>query len=112
MCLGIPMQVMRVKEQVAQCRNGDEQEMIDISLVARPLAGDWLLVHLGSARQSLSDEDARQIRDALDAVSLVMQGGKDVDHLFADLVDRQPALPPHLQTELDSAANVSRPEEA
>ncbi|HBR98805.1 MAG TPA: HypC/HybG/HupF family hydrogenase formation chaperone [Gammaproteobacteria bacterium] len=101
MCLGIPMEVVTSEGLLAQCRNGDQAEQVDISLIGEVSSGDWLLVHLGAARQRLDADDAHAIRDALNAVSAVMQGDHSIDHLFADLVDREPQLPPHLQPDND-----------
>lgn len=116
MCLGIPMQVCGVGEHVAQCRDGDRLQDVDISLIAHPEPGDWLLVHLGTARQVLDARDARQIREALDAVGLVMQGqlpdAAAIDRLFADLVDREPPLPPHLDRGGDADDTFNRQEPA
>ena len=43
----------------------------------------------------LDDVEAAQIDDALDALSEVLEG-KNVDHRFADLIDRVPELPEFL----------------
>ncbi|MDO6460941.1 HypC/HybG/HupF family hydrogenase formation chaperone [Granulosicoccaceae sp. 1_MG-2023] len=97
MCLGIPMQVIDSDGFNARCRNGDDIETVDTCLVGPADAGQWLLVHLGAARQLLSETEAHNIRNALNAVSAVMNGEHAIDHLFADLIDREPQLPPHLQ---------------
>ncbi len=93
MCIGIPLQVVETGEGYALCRDGDRLRRIDTLLVGRPEPGAWLLTFLDTAREILSEEQARQIRDALEAVTLAMQGQGDIDHLFADLVDREPRLP-------------------
>ena len=98
MCLGIPMQVVRSEEHRAECRNGRESEWVDMSLVGEQAEGCWVLVFLGAAREILDEPRAMQMRDALSAVHAVMQGSEtDLDRLFADLVDREPQLPEHLQ---------------
>ena len=58
--------------------------------------GAWLLVFLDSAREVLSEAEARRTAEALQAVQQVMQGGHNVDHLFADLIDREPPRPPSM----------------
>lgn len=103
MCLGIPMQVIDCEGYNARCRNGDEIEVVDTCLVGHPQPGEWVLVHLGAARQMLSETEAQNIRNALNAVSAVMKGDStSIDHLFADLIDREPQLPPHLQAGIPS----------
>ena len=98
MCLGIPMQVTRSEEGRALCSNGSEQQWVDMSLVGEQAQGTWVLVFLDAAREVLDESRAMQMRDALSAVQAVMSGQEaDLDELFADLVDREPQLPPHLQ---------------
>ncbi|MDI3323295.1 HypC/HybG/HupF family hydrogenase formation chaperone [Pontibacterium granulatum] len=98
MCLGIPMQVIRSEEGSALCSNGSEQQWVDLSLVGEQARDTWVLVFLDAAREVLDESRALQIRDALSAVQAVMAGREaNLDDLFADLVDREPQLPPHLQ---------------
>ena len=72
-------------------------------LVGEQTAGTWLLTFLDSAREVLSEEDAARITDAVKAVNLVMQGSTDIDHLFADLIDREPTLPGFVQQQKSSS---------
>ena len=37
------------------------------------------------------------LRDALKALDMALRGETDFDHLFADLIDREPQLPEHLR---------------
>ena len=37
--------------------------------------------------------------DALEALEMAMRGESDFEHLFADLIDREPQLPEHLREE-------------
>ncbi len=98
MCLGIPMQVIRSEEGRALCGDGAEQQWVDMSLVGEQATDSWVLVFLGAAREVLDEQRALQMRDALSAVQAVMSGREaNLDDLFADLVDRAPQLPPHLQ---------------
>jgi len=94
MCMGIPMQVIEVRDGVAVCEGMGERRVIDTLMVGRPPVGAWLMTFLGSAREILTEEDAHRITDAVSAVQRVMQGDFDVDHLFADLIDREPPRPP------------------
>ena len=93
MCIGIPMQVLETGEGQARCRAPDGVVLVDTRLVGAVVPGSWLMVFLGAAREILSETEARQTLDALTALEQVMRGQTDIDHLFADLVDREPTLP-------------------
>ncbi len=96
MCLGIPMQVIEVREGIAVCEGMGERREINMQLVGEQSPGTWVLTFLDAAREVLSEADAVRISDAIMAVNLVMQGHTDVDHLFADLIDREPPRPASL----------------
>ncbi len=98
MCIGIPMQVIEPRGSVALCEYRGQTILIDMMLVGEQVAGTWLLVFLDAAREVISAERAAQIADALEAMRLAMQGETNFDHLFADLVDREPELPEFLRT--------------
>ncbi|MCG7973281.1 MAG: HypC/HybG/HupF family hydrogenase formation chaperone [Candidatus Thiodiazotropha taylori] len=94
MCIGIPMQVVSTEGTTALCQGMGESRTVDTLLVGDQPVGSWLLVFLNSAREVLSEQRAEQISQALD---LALSGESEVDHLFADLVDRTPELPEHLR---------------
>ena len=99
MCIGRPMQIMRCDTGRALCSDGSEQKWIDMSLIGDQPEGTWVLVFLDAAREVLQPERAEQIKKAIGAVAAVMNGdAADFDDLFADLVERAPQLPEHLQT--------------
>ncbi len=92
MCIGIPMQVVEAGEFVARCEGRGQSAQVNMLLVGPQAPGTWILNFLGAAREVLTDEDARKINDALDALEAVMNGDPDVDidaH-FADLTGREP----------------------
>lgn len=96
MCIGVPMRVLSIDGLAARCEDGDGGTgLIDLSLVADARPGDWILTFLGAARQRLDPAEAARIRDALRAVAAALRG-EDPGDAFADLVNREPALPPHL----------------
>lgn len=97
MCVGIPMQVIAVDGLTARCAGRRGEASVDISLASDAQPGDWVMVFLGAAREVLSENAARVTLDALAALERVMRGETNVDHLFADLVDREPQLPDHLR---------------
>ena len=100
MCLGLPMRVHALLPSgAALCgAHGDgATRTIESSLLDQPpRVGDWLLVHADVAIRALEAVEARQITDALQAV-LAAAAGEPFEHLLADLIDREPRLPPHLQ---------------
>jgi hydrogenase expression/formation protein HypC len=97
MCIGIPMQIIEQRGESALCIYKGQEGLVDMMLVGPQPVGTWLLVFLDTAREVLSDQRARQIADALEAMRLAMQGDSRIDHLFADLVDREPQLPEFLK---------------
>lgn len=95
------MQIIETADGRALCQDhAGNAQWVDTLLVGDLPVNTWLLIFLGGAREVLSAEKARQISDALQAVNLAMQGEVQVDHLFADLVDREPELPEFLQQQL------------
>ncbi|EIJ32905.1 HypC/HybG/HupF family hydrogenase formation chaperone [Thiothrix nivea] len=96
MCIGIPMQIMAIDDRVALCREGGQQETIDISLLCDLKEGDWVLVYKGAAREYLPETRARQILQAVQALAAI-RDGQDFEHFFADLIEREPQLPEHLR---------------
>jgi len=97
MCVGIPMQVLDVNGAIALCEGMGRREQVNTLLTGEPKVGDWVLVFLGSAREIITAEHAATIADALTAVDLALKGETSLDHLFPDLANRQPELPPHLR---------------
>ncbi len=104
MCVGLPMQVIEPRGRYALCRYAEDVRTVDMILVGAQPAGAWVLVFLDAARETISSEQAAKTADALRALALVMQGETSVDHLFADLVGREPELPAHLKRQLPKPA--------
>ena len=97
MCIGIPMQVLRCDGLSAICDDRGTERHIDLSLVGSQPPGTWVMTFLGAAREVIDGNEACRVLDAITAIETVMQGEHaDIDALFADLVDREPELPPHL----------------
>lgn len=97
MCIGIPMQLVEIGTGVAVAARGDTRERLDVMLLGDVAPGTWVLAFHGRALKTLTEAEARDTDRALAALEAVMAGGTDVDHLFADLVGREPTLPPHLR---------------
>jgi hydrogenase expression/formation protein HypC len=108
MCIGIPMRVVEGDGVAAICegpsagRERGARERIDMLIVGAQPPGTWVLVFHGVARRVLTDTEAQQTLDALDALGIALNapdsGREAIDALFADLVDREPRLPEHLRT--------------
>ena len=98
MCLGTPMQVVEMRGSHALCEVNDRQEVVDMMLLGDQPKGTWILNFLGAAREVMTAEDAEQTILAHNAVSNIMQGEEQIDHLFADLINREPELPEHLKS--------------
>lgn len=108
MCLGVPLRVSRVDGDTAVCHSrGDTTARRTVQtglLDERPAVGQWLLVHVDVAIRSLDSAEALQIDDALNAVVAAAEG-RPFEHLLADLIDREPELPPHLRPPVSGADN-------
>jgi len=91
------MQVVAVDGIVAECEGRGRRERIDVALVGTVAVGEWLLAHQGRAVRTMSDVEAAATGAALDALEAALAGDRDLDAYFADLVDREPQLPPHLR---------------
>jgi len=104
MCLGLPMRVHSSRAPgVVFCSEPDlpgAVRIVETALLDHPpRPGDWLLVHVNVAVRALAPQEASQISDALLAVTAAA-AGLPFEHLLADLIDREPTLPPHLADRL------------
>jgi len=108
MCIATPMQVIEASGPGwARCADGVDEgrrEQVDMRLVGAQPPGTWLLVFLGAARDVIDETRAHQTRDALLALRAVAEGAP-VEHLFADLIGREPQLPEFLRTKGRPSAN-------
>lgn len=93
MCVGVPEQILRCEGLVGHAKTG---RLIDMTLTGPVPPETWVLTHLGSARETISADEAALISTALEGLSRVMSGDALGD-AFADLDARAPSLPPHLE---------------
>jgi hydrogenase expression/formation protein HypC len=91
------MCIESVDGATAVCVRRGTRERISLALVDAPPAGSWILAWQGTAVRTMTPQEAADTTAALDALAAVMAGEGDVDAYFADLADREPQLPPHLQ---------------
>ncbi len=96
MCIGLPMTILECDETGAQCDRRGQTHRISLMLIGPQQPGVKVLVHLDTAIRVLEDDEAQLIDDALDGLAAAMDG-QAFDHLFADLIDREPQLPEHLR---------------
>ena len=96
MCIGIPMTVRECTEHSALCERRGEVRRVSMLLLGAVPVGTPVLVHVDSAVRVLDPEEARQIDDALDGVAAAA-AGLPFEHLFADLIGREPELPAFLR---------------
>jgi hydrogenase expression/formation protein HypC len=101
MCVGIPMRIVAIDGIAGHALDGARPELVDLSLVPGAAVGDWVLSFLGTAREVLPEPEALLIRAALDGLAAILRGD-DPGAAFADLDDRTPQLPPHLQAAFDA----------
>ncbi len=97
MCIGVPMQIEQCHNALALCTDGNgQQHEIDIMLVGPQTPGTWVMTFLNTAREVIPAEQAMNTIQALQALEKV-QRGEDFEHLFADLINREPKLPEFLR---------------
>ena len=97
MCLGLPMTVIDGDDFSALCEWHGERRRVSTLLVGRQVPGARLLVHVDTAVRMLDDGEAEAIDRALNGPRCRGRRGQAFEHLFADLIDREPELPEHLR---------------
>lgn len=96
MCLGLPMTIIETNNATALCERRGERRLVSVLLLDEPPVGAQVLVFIDNAVRRLDAEEAQQIDNAIDGLAAACNG-EDFDHLFADLIDREPELPEHLR---------------
>jgi hydrogenase expression/formation protein HypC len=87
-------------ERAAWCNGREGRCLVDLSLVGAQPPGTWVLAFAGAAREVLDTQAAAAIDGALDALEAALAGDTaGVEAGFADLLAREPTLPPHLAKE-------------
>lgn len=107
MCVGIPMQIIATDGLNARAQDDADEHMIDLALVGEQPPGTWVLTFLGTARDVIAQDEALKIRAAVAALKSVMGGTLPEEDAFADIEDRGPRLPPHLQAALDAGKTTA-----
>ena len=70
MCLGVPMQVKAIENEMAICEIDGVQREASLMMIDGVAIGDYVLIHAGFAIERIDEEEARltlqALRDALD----------------------------------------------
>lgn len=101
MCVGLPLCITAIDGIAARAEAPGHLEIVDLSLTPEARLGDWVLTHLGAAREVISANEAARITAALAGLRAVMQG-EGLGDAFADLEASGPQLPPHLKAALEA----------
>ena len=96
MCIGIPMQIRSQDGLTALCEGRGEERRVSLLLTGEQPVGTWVMVHVDTAIRTLDPAEVPLLNDALDALDAVNRGDP-FEHLFADLIGREPQLPDHLK---------------
>jgi len=71
MCLGVPMQVKSIEDEVAVCEIDGVQREASLMMLDGVQVGDYVLIHAGFAIEKIDEAEAqltlKALRDALDA---------------------------------------------
>lgn len=70
MCLGVPMQVKAIENEMAICEIDGVQREASLMMIDDVAIGDYVLIHAGFAIERIDEEEARltlqALREALD----------------------------------------------
>lgn len=106
MCLGVPMRVQEVGDGWAVCQGDGAPRRVNTLLLGSCAVDDWVLVHIDNAVRVLEPAEATRIGDALKALDAALNG-RSFDHLFADLINREPQLPEVLRAASDEQRKIA-----
>jgi hydrogenase expression/formation protein HypC len=67
MCLGVPMQVISISDDLALCEIDGVQREASLLMLDEVQVGDFVLIHAGFAIEKIDTEEARLTLDVLRA---------------------------------------------
>jgi hydrogenase expression/formation protein HypC len=67
MCLGVPMQVKTISDDLAVCEIDGVQREASLMMLDDVRIGDYVLIHAGFAIEKIDEEEARLTLDVLRA---------------------------------------------
>jgi hydrogenase expression/formation protein HypC len=92
------MRVVSAEGAEAWCEGRGQRLRLNMLPVGPQPAGTWIMAYLNSARDVITEEQAAQVNDALDALEAALRGDtSNLDAFFPDLANREPELPAHLK---------------
>jgi len=62
MCLTSPQKIIKVNGQIGELANG---RTINVALIKKPKAGDWVLTNADLALKKITAKEAKEIKDYL-----------------------------------------------
>lgn len=65
MCLGVPMQVIKIDNEMAVCEIDGVRREASLMMIDGVKVGDYVLIHAGFAIERLDEEEAQLTLDAL-----------------------------------------------
>ena len=97
MCIGLPMRILETDGVSALVEGQGVRRTVSLLLVGEAPVGAAVLVHLDTAVRLLGEDEVPLLEAALAAADAASRG-EPWEHFLADLVERTPELPLHLQT--------------
>ncbi|SNR69259.1 HypC/HybG/HupF family hydrogenase formation chaperone [Desulfurobacterium atlanticum] len=79
MCVGVPMKIVEINYPMAVAEAKGVKRNINLMLIPEDeiKVGDYVMVHVGSAIEVISEQAAAEIWEALDEVLALMEGEED-----------------------------------
>ena len=68
MCLALPMKILEIHGNVAECEAGGITQSIRTDFVEDAAVGDYVMVHAGFAIERMSEADAKENLDLLEEI--------------------------------------------
>lgn len=68
MCLAIPMRIRKIKADFAEAESGRLIRTVNIQMLPRVKAGDYVIVHAGFAIQKLDPKKAEETLRIIDEI--------------------------------------------
>ena len=67
MCLAVPAKIVRLtnNHEVALCDFIGVAKEVNVSLIANPVPGDWVIVHVGFALNRIDNKEAQKTQELL-----------------------------------------------
>lgn len=81
MCIAVPAKVIKLRDMTAIVDFGGIKQEVNISLIAEPQNGDYLLIHCGCAIEKINQKAAEQTIKILQELTDENRGGEVTDEL-------------------------------